>query len=281
MKNIHLLPTDKPSRLCYDRDDNLLFAPNAGFTYGDGKQHLYITSNEEIKEGDCFIGIKVEEDSNDNSFVIVTPKNKQQYKGSGTFVWVKKIILTTDKDLIVDGVQAIDDTFLEWFVKNSSCEEVEVDYRYDTNLQPILDSFGNKVLRVKIPTESSNLSQIIIPQEEPKQENCCTPIGQIKRYKDCKGCDRKPKQETIEEAAERYLENVNEKVHKDLERDSWIKIGFIAGAKWQAERMYGEEDLREAFRQGQDNVDYSEFFGLDFKITEQEWFEQFKKTKEL
>jgi hypothetical protein len=33
-----------------------------------------------------------------------------------------------------------------------------------------------------------------------KQENCCTPIGQIKRYVDCKGCDRKPKQETPEEA---------------------------------------------------------------------------------
>jgi hypothetical protein len=31
--------------------------------------------------------------------------------------------------------------------------------------------------------------------EEPKQENCCTPEGQIKRYVDCIGCDRKPKQE--------------------------------------------------------------------------------------
>ena len=28
-----------------------------------------------------------------------------------------------------------------------------------------------------------------------KQENCCTPIGKIKRYVDCIGCDRKPKQE--------------------------------------------------------------------------------------
>ena len=27
-----------------------------------------------------------------------------------------------------------------------------------------------------------------------EQNNCCTPIGQIKRYVDCKGCDRKPKQ---------------------------------------------------------------------------------------
>jgi hypothetical protein len=38
---------------------------------------------------------------------------------------VCKIILTTDQDLIKDGVQAIDDEFLEWFVKNPSCEEVE------------------------------------------------------------------------------------------------------------------------------------------------------------
>ena len=27
------------------------------------------------------------------------------------------------------------------------------------------------------------------------EEVCCTPIGQIKRYVDCKGCDRKPKQD--------------------------------------------------------------------------------------
>jgi hypothetical protein len=37
-----------------------------------------------------------------------------------------KIILTTDQDLIKDGVQAIDDEFLEWFVNNTSCEEVEI-----------------------------------------------------------------------------------------------------------------------------------------------------------
>ncbi len=38
----------------------------------------------------------------------------------------KKIILTTDQDLIKDGVQAIDDEFLEWFVKNPSCEYVPI-----------------------------------------------------------------------------------------------------------------------------------------------------------
>jgi len=115
MKNIHLLPTDKPSRL----SDCVNY------------KHLYITSDEEIKEGDK----------------IINPTNEVQTcigleKGIGTdnICWIKvketttlqqilnsqKIILTTDQDLIKDGVQAIDDEFLEWFVKNPSCESVEV-----------------------------------------------------------------------------------------------------------------------------------------------------------
>jgi parallel beta-helix repeat protein len=40
--------------------------------------------------------------------------------------YLTKIILTTDTDLIKDGVQETPDEFLEWFVKNPSCEEVEV-----------------------------------------------------------------------------------------------------------------------------------------------------------
>jgi len=40
----------------------------------------------------------------------------------------KLIILTTDPDLINDGVQSIDNTFLQWFVNNLSCEFVDVRY---------------------------------------------------------------------------------------------------------------------------------------------------------
>jgi diketogulonate reductase-like aldo/keto reductase len=42
-------------------------------------------------------------------------------------------------------------------------------------------------------------------------------------------------------------------------------------------RMYSEEDLREAFNNGQDNIDCSEMYGFSSKLTEQEWFEQYKK----
>jgi hypothetical protein len=60
---------------------------------------------------------------------------------------VGTIILTTNKLLIKDGVQAIDDEFLEWFVKNPSCEEIEV-YKVNGKL----------------------FAEPIIPKEEPKQE---------------------------------------------------------------------------------------------------------------
>jgi hypothetical protein len=54
---------------------------------------------------------------------------------------------------------------------------------------------------------------------------------------------------------------------------------FIKGAKWQQERMYSEEDLREAFKGGgrmswtDINQETQEPYYYDFN----EWFEQFKK----
>jgi hypothetical protein len=36
----------------------------------------------------------------------------------------KKIILTTDSKLIKDGLQDIDDDFLEWFLNNQTCCDV-------------------------------------------------------------------------------------------------------------------------------------------------------------
>jgi hypothetical protein len=100
--------------------------------YRIGKE-LFITSDEEIKEGDWMYYKHFGED-------IVTKYNT--WGGLNTNVnehkdYYKKIILTTDQDLIKDGVQAIDDEFLEWFVKNPSCESVhvynqtQVGYEYD------------------------------------------------------------------------------------------------------------------------------------------------------
>ena len=78
------------------------------------KGDVYITSDEEIKEGDWYIK------SNTNL------PTKRIHLGNNLYKDDKKIVLTTDQDLIKDGVQTIDDKFLEWFIKNPSCEFVEV-----------------------------------------------------------------------------------------------------------------------------------------------------------
>jgi hypothetical protein len=49
------------------------------------------------------------------------------------------------------------------------------------------------------------------------------------------------------------------------------KSAFIEGANWQAERMYSEEDLREAYMVGKHGGTTQVYY--EFK----EWFEQFKK----
>ena len=51
MKNIHLLPTDKASRLRYNLSNVLVFTKELYRDYGkEANQHIYITSDEEIKD---------------------------------------------------------------------------------------------------------------------------------------------------------------------------------------------------------------------------------------
>jgi hypothetical protein len=145
MKNIHVIPTDKPSRLwintingelVLDKETNELHA-----------QNIYITSDEE--------------DINENDYIITADGRLVQvsYLLSKDLEGASKVILTTDQDLIKDGVQAIDDEFLEWFVKNPSCEYIQT-----TELSLFNGDTG----------ESGHYKyEIIIPQEEPKQY----PIG--------------------------------------------------------------------------------------------------------
>jgi Zn-finger nucleic acid-binding protein len=71
------------------------------------------------------------------------------------------------------------------------------------------------------------------------------------------------KQETLEEAARKWYSNT--KLFDKGELNA-----FIAGAKWQSERMYSEEDLKLTFFNGGDMKDIEEF---------NYWLEQFKKKK--
>jgi CMP-N-acetylneuraminic acid synthetase len=82
MKNIHVLPTDKPSRLFVDIDDNKLKITQPLSGEYMMNQNIYITNDIEIKEGDCFL-------HPDNT----VERASRNLDGRG----VKKIILTTDQ----------------------------------------------------------------------------------------------------------------------------------------------------------------------------------------
>jgi hypothetical protein len=117
--------------------------------------------------------------------------------------------------------------------------------------------------------------KIIIPQEEPNQEIIATeedakifvdaienppdPNEKLKR-----AFGKQLNQETLEEAAERIAENF-----KNVDFKAGVIYGIIEGAKWQAERMYSDDEVI-AF------VKWMYDYKADINKVE-ELFEQFKK----
>ena len=230
MKNIHLIPTSQPSRLHKIGNElGLTNTPNNNFLAK--QQNLYITSDEVVKVGDWVIEFQKNDKIGEVHFIngeYVIAKDIQ-----------KKIILTTDPTLITDGVQAIDDKFLEWFVKNPSCEEVEVGYGWIR-----LTETDNEGYWVSIPNK-----QFEMQQEEPKQE-------------------------TLEEVAERLYPFNPYSIGNGIKYDEYAKERrcFIEGAKYQAERMYSEEEVITILDS------YNKYLkGVTKEQSVEEWFEQFKK----
>jgi hypothetical protein len=307
MKNIHILPTQKPSRLLKNTQYNTFWLRT---DYLDREvkrgvvklqyQNINITSDEEKpKLFDWIFFHKYDEKQ------VLQIRNGRELE-SALAENCKKIILTTDIDLIKDGVQAIPDEFLEWFVKNPSCEEVEV------------EDWHNKFLSCCRSKEECycNKKRIIIPQEEPKQELSVRLKNSLKQFNltlqeainidysklkqigfgnrsiielqsfkeeskqveiDWSGFPKstqekvgfKPKQETLEEAAKDFIENTMKYSFNSLETKTFANRLLKCvdfGAKWQEKRMYSEEDLRLAF-----------IAGRNFEVGEQKSWNTYNK----
>jgi hypothetical protein len=219
MKNLFLLPTDKPSMLWFnDLIDNNELILSLTEVETVNNQNIYITSDEEIKEGDWVLG----------GLGGIDIKKYGRYFADD---W-KKIILTTDQDLIADGVQSIEDEFLEWFVKNPSCEEVEVEKKSYIEIKEISyeGDFQNVEYvnyKIIIPQEDINFFQITVNSLEKSMNLNLEYIND----------------EPLE-AALSFLP------HSEVDNDTDFITGFELGAEWQSERMYSEEDLEKAFKHG-------------------------------
>ena len=148
MKNLHILPTDKPSRLWTNNLRRRLELDEFPSQHPTNiAKHIYITSDEEIKEGDYYLPFSKSIIKNTTKYGEI---GKSKTNMDFSLDYVKKIILTTDPKLIKDGVQAIDDKFLEWICKNPSCEEVDVQKWFDYESNP------NTSYKIIIPKQNLN-----------------------------------------------------------------------------------------------------------------------------
>lgn len=251
MKNIHLLKTDKPSRFLYNSTLKSFCVQKEidGMFINDGKvsgadfwglekalnngfrpYNIYITNSEKIKIGDWYIiefnGTKITKCTSEQELISIESRND-----------CKKIILTTNPNLIKDGVQAIDDEFLEWFVKNPSCEVVEVKTK---------QHFEADKSKRQNPLNGVYYSyKIIIPKEEPKQE-------------------------TLEEAFYKtYFGN-------KISFNSDIGKAFELGAKWQQEQDKNKYSEEEVLKLVEDFETHLGSVKVQNMLTFKRWFKQFK-----
>jgi hypothetical protein len=281
-KNIFLIPTDKPSRLGQSVFDNS-FHYNPNFYELEEKrvipQNIYITSNEEIKESDWFIcGNEILKCT--ETYSLTSTSYVKCKKGDCSSEICKKIILTTDPSL--DDIQPIPDEFLEWFVKNPSCESVELekwtDYKFENDKEVVF--FNHKII---IPKEEPKQREMFLmnattvidtrkPKQEPLEEHYLSipkPLVDVSRMK----VDNHPdidNKKTLEEATRKYLKNCKEAIHDNI---MFIQ-GSNFGAKWQQEqdkKLYSEEDMKQFGLYLGDNLKKLKGKSID------EIFEQFKK----
>jgi hypothetical protein len=293
MKNIHVIQTDKPSRLHEYGYSSLGLSKE--YLHWKLAKNIYITSDEEIKEGDWVYHPEVSQEYTKVNLLKEGDERytKRQHVAQGVYKhkpttneWYKKerkIILTTDQDLIKDGVQAIPDEFLEWFVNNPSCEVVEV-----VKTAPIRP-FGS-LYKIIIPSEEiyfdftgeldglPNLSDVIkekfSTKEEPKQE---TLEEFIEKEGYPKGVTQEIWEQGVREGAkwqkEQYTIEEQCVGHTIDELDKEYIKGFNEGSAYQQERSYSEEEVK--------NILNKRLLSVGIISSEKAtniWFKQYTKT---
>jgi hypothetical protein len=274
-RNVWLLPTDKPSILFKDDFDKYFISKNIDqeqnhFT----PQNIYITSDSEIKEGDWFIYrcYKVCKCTGlSQSKQILTNKEIAKHKDYGKPQGLsKKIILTTDQAIIADGVQEIDDEFIEWFVNNPSCDRI--DFVLINDIEPWY--------KISFPKEEPNPFELpkALPDdvffkslEEPKQEEINFIIKELNEER-----KRVTKKETLEKTAfKKYPRSMSE---KDSELRNIFSEGLELGAKLEQQRMYSEANKIISFLDNEYKLGISDKQTIErLKWYFETYFEQFKK----
>lgn len=206
MKNLHKILSNEPTK---KGDIAVGITLKIWDGEGNAPQHsynLYITNDEAIANEDWVTnGREVFKKSD-------VPNMSLEYANR----YLEKIILTTDRLLIEYGIQPIPNDFLEWYVDNPRCEQVEVkmeNYYASGALQPNLWQY-----------------KIVNQKEEPTLEEAARKYANI--------------------IHNRPLDD-EERYYKDYQKYD----GFIAGAKSDAARDYWYAKWKQQ-DSGKDTADY-------------------------
>lgn len=233
MANIHILPTDKPSRLTiYStllNEFRLLPEPIGDWK---NKRNIYITSDETPKEG---------------GYVLWENKvyKYREFMKMRTPVYTDyfSIIITTDLELIKDGVQALEDKEIEFIISNPKVNKLDV--TKELCYKPYNEE-------TEVPKEKYEYYMVVLPKEELLKTAMFNIMDNLSIPKEFQANEI---EETDQEAAERYTKDgttyLNEKVY--------VERGFIAGSQNKAKKMYTEDDLKSA-------IDFGANLGLEGSI---------------
>jgi hypothetical protein len=214
-------------------------------------RNVYITSEENPKLDEWGFNVK-------NNVIF---KSKGFTADEYDKKYCKKIILTTDPKLIADGIQDIDVNFLQWFLKNLTCEYV--------NVIPLHDDSGFFCYKIIIPTEDEWLSPMQkFKLREKEQVKCYDKFNQLLKEGDYVDVQK-------DGVHQIYKKDDGQLYFKPYGEEDRVSAYFSndiakcdANGNWLNNDRYEDipETLEEAFDRISKTIDYSEFDFASFKI---------------
>lgn len=169
--SILLVPTEDKSRLY------LLHGKLERSLHGDKEmQHLIVVSDDEIKEGDSFIGLKIKQVSEDNHWVVVTSENKKDYVGSGIFGVIKKIITSSSSLLTPNAL--LPNSYIDSYVTKYNAGEAPKTIDLEMSEHQIVSDYmrGTKN-NISLHPNTTKEGFVIVSEEEIKMYNQDMNIG--------------------------------------------------------------------------------------------------------
>lgn len=280
MKNIFTVPSSNPSHIHFNKEDNKLMLVDD--LPVDGKSwepaHVYITTSETITEPGWCLSVPFK---NEVFKAIEVTKCRSVRRARLHLYpegWCEEIILTTDPVLIKDGIQKLDDTFVEKLIANP-VHFAEVD---QVSLRTLaIEWWGS--LSTEETSDIERLNGIY------GHDQGTTEMEVVDFFIAERGLDKNTHHYntvmhevhleesnhilTIDDAAKNWVFDINGHKWSSNDDTAGDNYGsFKAGAQWNESKMYSAEELRSIIKK------YSaERTDEDWESSDDEWLSKFKK----